>query len=212
MKKLLSWLLIAIGLFFTTGVLALVSTSTYSGAIFFGILAIVCFFGAYKIYPKEKKAQIKKDETLKKNTPVNNIENTTPIENNGKIVVSSNILNDLNNPKYIEVAHNIVDYYETIKSLSLIDLDEDDAEDLENLQFKIHEDMRLIPNNVFESSTSYFYNPLACMLSILLDESDYLTYALYYIEDRDTSWIEDIDYKIEDIEMTFEFLQDSPEE
>lgn len=111
----------------------------------------------------------------------------------------------LRNPKYNQISHNILDYYDSVSKLSLnfMNLTDENIESLEDLQFKIAQDICAIPSEIFNVSPN---SPLRYILEILLDESSCIQNLIYFIDDKDSIWISDTTDKIEKIGLRFELL------
>lgn len=213
MKKILSIVLIIIGLFFFTGVVALLPTVW--GSVFTGILMLLCFYGAYKLYPKKEKQQ--KIETTKKevkpvvetpkvkdedpyNIPIISEDNI--IEAKEKDEIQPNKTYNIGTPEFKKASDTMIDSFNNITDLIL--KPEKLVEENIDVIDEIKGNVLLELHDIYETENNK--RSFKLLRDTLSYESDICDDLIYYCEDQDPTWLNQLEFTVEAINNNFKEL------
>lgn len=228
-KKIISIVLVLIGLFFLIGVIALLQTVW--GAVFCGVIMLGCFYLAYRLYPRKEKNDVVVPQPVKetkleskktidtepvkeaKPEPIKTVESEPVKEIKAEPEAVTEIkvapkkteqeLYSLNSKEFREVTDKAGEYFEKIKNYSLNcnSLTEDDINNIDKLFIEICETREKLPRGSNRRS-------IKLLTDIFLDMNEICNSLEYYIDDKDVDWINNITLKFSTIGENFSYLAD----
>lgn len=194
-KKILSIVLVLIGLFFLLCFFALLPTIW--GAVFSGFVMLGCFYLAYRLYPRKVKRDVVIPPPVKEE-PVKTVEEVEVIP-----VIADSQSYSLNSKEFKDISKKAVDYSAKLGRYihNYDSLNDEDEDRLSDLNYEIELEREKLPDD-WDRKSIYLLN------SCFLDMSHICDDLSYYIRDKDMSWIDDADYLMSEVSENFSELAD----